>query len=204
MANGKITRYCLKCGAENNGDSGFCTACGAPFVAPQAVQQTVPPVQTAPGVQTVPPVQTAPGVQTVPPVQTAPGMQTVPPVQTPAAKPKKKAPILIILGVVVFLITFIAVSCLEKNDVVGVWTGSYTYNGNSYTVSISLKENGDYAKLMYKNGYYYSFETGDYEVSGNSIRLYDSSALTYHGVSTKYSYFFGRIQNNGHYLDRAD
>jgi len=88
------------------------------------------------------------------------------------------------------------VACsVSKEDVVGTWTGSWTYNGNSYVEAIVLSENGTYASAMYKNGSYYKTETGTYEISGRRVELHPNGEK---GHTTPYEYKGGKLVNNDH------
>lgn len=89
---------------------------------------------------------------------------------------------------------------LSEDEAVGTWTGTYTYNGNSFSVAIVLEADGSYAKATKKNGSLSSTETGDYEVKGGKVILYDSDSVVYHGESTVYKYKSGALVNNDHYF----
>lgn len=107
------------------------------------------------------------------------------------------------LCLVLVMMMGILASCgLSKEDAVGTWTGTYTYNGNTFTVAIILNEDGTYAKATMKNGSLSSTETGDYEIKGNKVILYDDSAVVHHGVSTEYKYKNDQLVNNDHYYSK--
>lgn len=182
----KPAGYCTKCGTPYKEGQSFCANCGAPLNASVPAQ----PVAAAPVNPATPP---------------TPGQYIV---QQPSSKPakKKKSPVvkIVIAVVIAFLVGFIAVSGLEEDDVVGMWSGSYSYNGNSYSVAFELKENGRYSKATFKNGRMHDFEVGDWDVKGGSVYLYDDSSVTYHGSYMKYSYFFGQLGNNSHYFSRSE
>ena len=70
------------------------------------------------------------------------------------------------------------VACsVSKEDVVGTWTGSWTYNGNSYVEAIVLSENGTY------------------EISGRRVELHPNGEK---GHTTPYEYKGGKLVNNDH------
>lgn len=105
------------------------------------------------------------------------------------------------LCVVFALVVAVLAGCgLSEEDAVGTWSGTYTYNGNEFSVAFTLYNDGTYDKVIFKNGSLSSTETGDYEVKGNQVILYDSSSLTYHGTSTRYNYKNGMLENNDHYF----
>lgn len=103
----------------------------------------------------------------------------------------------ILLCIIFTLFTFAACKP-SKEDVVGTYVGSYTYSGTLYTVAIILEEDGTYAKATVKNGVLSSSETGDYEIKGREIRLYDDDSVVYHGSYTAYKYKKDVLKNNGH------
>lgn len=183
----KPAGYCTKCGTPYKEGQLFCANCGTPLNASVPAQ----PVAAAPSAPVTPPV---------------PGQYIVQ--QPVAAKPKKKnkstAIIAIIAAVVICFVSIISVFSVKEKDVVGTWAGTYTYNGNTFSVAFTLNDNGTYTKMTLKNGKINSFEKGDWEAKGFSVILYDSSAITYHGESTKYSYIFGQLENNNHYFSRSE
>lgn len=84
---------------------------------------------------------------------------------------------------------------VAKEEVVGTWTGSWVYNGNSYTEAIVLSEDNTYATAMYKNGEYYKAEVGTYEIDGRSVDLHPDGN---EGTTTPYDYKGGKLVNNDH------
>ena len=96
------------------------------------------------------------------------------------------------------LLTLTACFGVSKDEVVGTYSGSYVHNGNEYSVGIVLGEDGTYAEVVIKNGELSSSETGDFEIKGNKVLLYDSESSTYHGICTKYKFKKDTLINNGH------
>lgn len=90
---------------------------------------------------------------------------------------------------------------ISKEDVVGGWAGSYTYNGDSFSVGLVLTEDGEYSKVIYKNGSPSSSESGTYEIDGDEVVLHENGKS---GTSTRYEYDDGALVNNGHKLERVD
>ena len=84
---------------------------------------------------------------------------------------------------------------ISKAKAVGTWSGSYVYNGNTFSVSFVLTENGTYSKATYKNGEFYETETGTWEIKGSKVLLHENGNL---GGSTPYKYKNGALVNNDH------
>ena len=103
---------------------------------------------------------------------------------------------LFIAVILICAICFGLCACgLKESDAVGVWSGTYTYNGNQFSCTFALEGNGKYAKITYKNGSLSSSETGTYEVKGGKVILHKDGNM---GVSTEYKYKGGNLVNNGH------
>ena len=111
---------------------------------------------------------------------------------------KKIIKITSICLILTLALSFLVGCSVDKQEVVGTYVGSYEYNGNIFTKTIGLDNDGTYTELTLKNGEYSSLESGDYEIKGSKIRLYDSDSATYHGSWTEYKYKNGTIENNDH------
>lgn len=85
-----------------------------------------------------------------------------------------------------------------KEEVAGTYTGTYKYEGNTFSTAIVLSEDGIYVKATEKNGGEPSITIGDYEIDGNKVILYDPDSVVYHGVRTDYKYSNGTLKNGGH------
>lgn len=83
---------------------------------------------------------------------------------------------------------------VSKDDVVGTWTGTWTYNGNSFAKAFVLSENGTYASTTLKNGAYHETQTGTYAISGNKVELHPENEAG----TTVYKYKNGTLINNDH------
>ena len=92
---------------------------------------------------------------------------------------------------------------LSEDDVVGTWTGTYVYNGNDFAVAFALSPDGTYEYISLKNGEFNKMENGDWEVKGNKVILYDDSSVTYHGMSSTFTFKRGALVNNDHYFYKA-
>lgn len=92
---------------------------------------------------------------------------------------------------------------VSDKDIIGTWTGEYEYKGSTFNVVIVFESSGKYARVTYKNGETSSSEKGDYEISGNKITMYDSSALVEHGKSTSLTYNSGKLSNSTYTLTKS-
>ncbi|MBR5239585.1 MAG: hypothetical protein IKW04_03280 [Clostridia bacterium] len=102
-----------------------------------------------------------------------------------------------LLAVVLLICTLTACSPSMK-EVAGTYTGSYRFNGDYISVCIILSEDGTYVKATSRGSGGTSTETGDFEIKGKQVILYDSDSPTYHGMSSTYNYQKGVLENNGH------
>ncbi|MBE6912190.1 MAG: hypothetical protein E7473_06675 [Ruminococcaceae bacterium] len=104
----------------------------------------------------------------------------------------------VLLVALVFLLIVSIVGCsASEKDVAGRYVSSYSYGGSTYRTVISLEESGSYMKTVMKDGALHSIEEGDWELDGNEVILYDSSASTHHGMATKYEFSGDALENNG-------
>ena len=67
---------------------------------------------------------------------------------------------------------FAGCSKLEKEDAVGVWSSSWTYNGNDFVCALILSDDFTYIENTSKNGAPATFEFGTYEIDGNEVKCY--------------------------------
>ena len=108
---------------------------------------------------------------------------------------KKLKSIAIISLVVIICLSFAACgSKLTKQKAVGVWHGTYEYNGNDFEVTFSLEANGDFERITLKNGDLYKTTTGYYEIKGNKLEMHTDGE---DGV-TPYKYNGKALVNNNH------
>ena len=98
---------------------------------------------------------------------------------------------------------FIASCGISDKDIIGTWTGEYEYNGNTFNVAIVFESSGKYARVTYKNGAISSTESGEYEIHGSEVIMYDSSALVYHGVSSSLKYKSGKLASSTYTLTKS-
>ena len=115
---------------------------------------------------------------------------------------KKMGRILSLCLVIVMVAGAMTACGIEKEELIGTWSGSYEYEGNQFTVAIVFTAT-QYSKVVMKNGSISSSDVGDYEISGREVKLYASDSLTYHGTWTTYKYSGGQLENNGHYLSKT-
>jgi len=102
--------------------------------------------------------------------------------------------------ILVLVICLSLVACgPSQEDVVGIWTGKWTYEGNTIEKTLLLSPDGTYGALTYKNGALDKLEGGTYEISGKEVELHPDGNT---GITTPYDYKRGKLVNNGHELVR--
>lgn len=98
--------------------------------------------------------------------------------------------------VLVLALCLSLVACgISEEELAGTWTGSWTYNGNSFDRTLIFDDDGNYESIMYKNGELYKTESGTYEISGNNVDLHPGGD---EGQTTPYKVKGGKLVNNGH------
>lgn len=108
----------------------------------------------------------------------------------------KKLTKLVLICIIAVLPIVMMVSCaLSEEDVAGVYYGSYTENGSSFSVKITLTERGTYGRVITKDNLPYSSVAGRYEIRDEQIILYTSSDYTSY---TEYHYSDGQLEHGGH------
>ena len=94
------------------------------------------------------------------------------------------------------VLCFVLCACgISKEEAVGTWSGTYTYDGNSFAVAFVLSEEGEYGKAVYKNGSLSSSESGTWEIDGGDVVLHEDGNV---GVSTVYEFNGEALVNNDH------
>ena len=96
---------------------------------------------------------------------------------------------------VVLCCLFLCACGISEEKAVGTWSGSYIYNGNSFSVSFVLEPNGEYSEVVYKNGSLSSTEDGTWEIKGGKVIMHEDGNM---GSSTVYEYRGGALINNNH------
>ena len=81
------------------------------------------------------------------------------------------------------------------DEAVGKWSGTYTYKGNSYSVTFDLDDSGIYYRVTYKNGNLHDYEYGTWKIEDGDVALYDSEGLPGTAI---YNYVGGALVNGGH------
>ena len=99
--------------------------------------------------------------------------------------------------VAVFVLGAFTACSPKPEDVAGTYVGTYVYNGNTFTKTITLGV-AEYGEITYKNGEFSSEESGIYEIKGNKLLLYDSSSIVDRGAWSEYKYKNGVLENAGH------
>ena len=102
----------------------------------------------------------------------------------------------LIAAVLICALCFVLDSCgIKEDEAVGTWSGTYEYNGNSFSVAFVLGADGEYAQVTYKNGSLSSTEDGTWEIDGGKVVLHEDGNT---GTSTVYKYRDGALVNNDH------
>ena len=109
----------------------------------------------------------------------------------------------LIMAISIVLIALTACS-VSKDDLIGTWKGEWTYNGAKYSGTIVFKYTGYFTLITYKNGVINSYVTGDYEIDGKTIRLYDDSSLVHHGEAQVFEYKSGKLTSGVSTYTKAD
>ena len=99
-----------------------------------------------------------------------------------------------VLMLVVMALSMIGCS-VSKEEVIGTWSGSWVYNGNSYSSAFVLAEDNTYASATYKNGSFYETEVGTYEIDGGSVDLHPDGNT---GITRSYDFKGGKLYNGDH------
>ena len=102
------------------------------------------------------------------------------------------------LALILGLCLSLAACALSEDDVVGVWTCSYVYNGNDLDVAFALDEDGTYAEVINRNGVLSSTEVGTWEIDGRRVLLHPDGEPG----TTPFNYKGGKLENNDHYFTR--
>lgn len=106
----------------------------------------------------------------------------------------KKTIKVIALCMAISIILISLVSCgVKKDDLVGTWVGEWEYGGSTHSAILTIKYTGYFTYVSYKNGIIASYITGDFEIKGNTVRLYDDSSIVHHGESMVMHYKGGKL-----------
>ena len=89
---------------------------------------------------------------------------------------------------------------ISRENAVGTWSGTYVYEGNTFSCTFVLYESGEYDEVTYKNGSFSSSENGTWEIDGGKVVLHEDGNM---GVSTIYKYKSGALVNNNHRFTKS-
>lgn len=106
----------------------------------------------------------------------------------------KKMRMIVAFALVLSMCLCLTACGVSKDDVVGTWTGTWTYNGNSFAKAFVLSETGTYASTTLKNGAQHKVEMGTYEINGNKVELHPENEMG----TTVYKFKNGTLINNDH------
>ena len=110
---------------------------------------------------------------------------------------------LCILAAILMVISLVSCNSVSKEDLVGTWSGAWTYNGNVIAEGITFYSDGNYDMVMLKNDSVYKVQNGDYEIKGDKVLVYNGDSIVHHGEWMEYTYKDGKLENNGHYLEKS-
>lgn len=79
----------------------------------------------------------------------------------------------------------------ESGGIVGVWNGSWEYEGNNYNESVEFMRDGTYDCIRYENNKKIRTEKGTYTVDGSKVVLKDNS-----GGKRTWEYRNGTLKSN--------
>lgn len=105
--------------------------------------------------------------------------------------------------IIAFLLALAIVSMLvacsiSSGDLIGIWSGSWEFDGHTINNSVQFKRDGTYYEVTYRDHTLASTEEGTYTIDGNKVMCEDN---VFHGITT-YKYFHGKLTNNGHSLTK--
>jgi hypothetical protein len=113
----------------------------------------------------------------------------------------KKYQSLIAVVLLVALSLSLCACGISREEAIGAWSGTYVYNGNTFSVAFVLSADGNYAKTSYKNGDFNKAETGTWEIDGGKVVLHENGNT---GHSVVYKYQGDALVNNDHKFYKAD
>ena len=112
---------------------------------------------------------------------------------------KSKSKIIALCLAVSMMMTFFVACSPTMEDVVGTYTGEYVFNGDTYSVVITLSEDGRYVKEKTRNKGDSTIEKGAFEIEEDKVLLHQDKMNTASGDTyTTYNYQKNILENNGH------
>lgn len=107
-----------------------------------------------------------------------------------------KRAISFILAVMMCLSLCACGSELTSGDLIGVWSGSWEYDGNQFNKSIEFNRDGSFIAATYKNNTLSTVEEGTYTIDGREV------ICDLNGPRIIYKYSGGKLENNGTHLSK--
>ncbi len=89
---------------------------------------------------------------------------------------------------------------LSEEDVVGTWSGSWRFNDNTLQAVFTLNPDGTYSRLTFKNGLFFSSDSGNFTIDGDTVILQATGAAE----QTPYTYEDGMLMNSGIHFTKED
>lgn len=112
---------------------------------------------------------------------------------------KKIRLVAMLMVISVFLMSTLSGCGAKEADVVGIWTGSWTYEGNSISKTLIVTPDHEYASEITNSSTGTKYETGIWEIQGGELKLHPNGNK---GQTTAYKYKGGKLENNGHKMTK--
>ena len=109
-------------------------------------------------------------------------------------KKKKASPLKFTIALLLIILMLNGCGSIASGDLIGVWSGSWEYEGKQINSSIQFERNGDYEQVTYTDGSLSSTEDGTYTIEGNKVILKDNQF----GSTSPYTYSGGKLKQNNH------
>jgi hypothetical protein len=113
----------------------------------------------------------------------------------------KKIKILVAAVLLCSMLLSLCACSVKKEDVIGAWSATYTYQGNEYACMFTLSDDGNYHYVSFKNGVLSTIEDGTFEINGSKVVLHRDGN---EGVSRTYKAKGEHLVNNGHEFSKGE
>ena len=109
-------------------------------------------------------------------------------------KNKMASPLKFTIAILLIILVLTGCGSITSGDLIGVWSGSWEYEGKQINSSIQFERNGDYEKVTYTDGSLSSTDDGSYTIEGNKGILKSNQ----NGSTSPYTYSGGKLKQNNH------
>lgn len=108
----------------------------------------------------------------------------------------KKRICMLSIVITILIITALLNGCgsVSSGDLIGIWSGSWEYEGKQINSSIQFERDGSYVQITYTDGNLSSTEDGTYTIEGKKVLLIDNQ----YGSTSPYNYSNGKLKQNNH------